>query len=362
MAVFFPEFQPGDAPPDDPFDAVSGPGTPLIGGTTLPTDQPLTERIFGGILALFCFSTFLQDFPPAGPPCHFLLYPLVDVPRDDSRVVVLDVILRQLAGILLDLLAYAVCGEGLLQQGVSRILFIGEDVMHNLMGPCLDTLCGGDSGLGKFSLDLALTASLQVPAVDSPHHLGLLRYDLRLTVRSSLVAQHGSVVEVDLSLFHCHTDAQLDIGAEGFALGLGKAAEQGDEELAGLCQRIDIFLFEDDPDPPGLQHPHRLQAVYGVPGETGERLCEDEVDPAPLAGGDHPVEFFSLLHTGPGDPLVREDPGQFPIWGLLNFLGVVGFLGGVAVDLLLAVGADPAVSRHPLPAMESRLVACYIGA
>ena len=276
-------------------------------------------------------------------------------------MVVLDVILRQLAGILLDLLADAVCGEGLLQQGVPYILFVGEDVMHDLMGPCLDTLCGGDPILGKFSLDLALTAALQVPAVDSPHHLGLLRYDLRLTVRSSLVAQHGSVVEVDLSFFHCHPDAQLDIGAEGFTLGLGKSAEQSDEELAGLCQRIDIFLFEDDPDPPGLQHPHRLQAVYGVPGETGERLCENEVDPAPLADGDHPVELFALFHAGSGDPLVREDPGQFPIWGLLNFLGVVGFLGGVAVDLLLTVGADPAVSRHPLPAVEPRLVACYIG-
>ena len=214
MAVFFPKFQPGDTPPDDPFDAISGPGTPLIGGTTLPTDQPLTERILGGILALFCFSAFLQNLSLAGPPCHLLLYPLVDVPRDNSRVVVLDVILRQLAGILLDLLADAVCGEGLLQQGVPYILFVGEDVMHDLMGPCLDTLCGGDPILGKFSLDLALTAALQVPAEDSPHHLGLLRYDLRLTVRSSLVAQHGSVVEVDLSFFHCHPDTQLDIGAE----------------------------------------------------------------------------------------------------------------------------------------------------
>ena len=32
MAVFFPKLQPGDAPPDDPFDAVPGPGTPLIAG------------------------------------------------------------------------------------------------------------------------------------------------------------------------------------------------------------------------------------------------------------------------------------------------------------------------------------------
>ena len=84
MAVFFSEFQPGDTPPDDPFDAISGPGAPLIRGTTLPTNQPLTQGVFGGILALFCFSAFLQDFPLAGPPCHLLLYPLVDVPRDDT--------------------------------------------------------------------------------------------------------------------------------------------------------------------------------------------------------------------------------------------------------------------------------------
>ncbi len=107
--------------------------------------------------------------------------------------------------------------------------------MHDLMGPCLDTLCGGDPILGKFSLDLALTAALQVSPVNLPHHLGLLRYDLRLAVRSPLVSQHGLVVEVNFPFFHGHADAQLDIDAELFTLGLSKSAEQGDEELAGFC-------------------------------------------------------------------------------------------------------------------------------
>ena len=69
-----------------------------------------------------------------------------------------------------------------------------------------------------------------------------------------------------------------------------------------LFESINVFLFEDHPDPVGFQYPRHLQAVYCVPGEPGEGLSQDHVDAAPFAGGNHPVEllpFFMLVPVIP---------------------------------------------------------------
>ena len=50
-----------------------------------------------------------------------------------------------------------------------------------------------------------------------------------------------------------------------------------------------------------------------------------------------------LFHAGTAQALVREDPGHLPIGVFLDLLRVVVLLGGVAVELLLAVGGHPAV-------------------
>ena len=47
---------------------------------------------------------------------------------------------------------------------------------------------------------------------------------------------------------------------------------------------------------------------------------------------------------------IREDPGHLPIGVFLDLLRVVVLLGGVAVELLLAVGGHPAVGGDTLSA------------
>ena len=218
------------------------------------------------------------------------------------------------------------------------------------MRPCLDSLGRGGSLPVQFLCDLALTASVQVSLINAANHLGLLRHDLRFAILALAVAQHGVIMEVDLAVFHGHADTEAHIGTEGLTFRLGEAAEQGDEELAGYREGIDVFLFEDNADASGLQHSYDLKAVHRISGEAGEGFCEDEVDPAALAGGDHAVEFLPLFHAGSRDPLISEQTSHLPIRGLLNFLAVVRFLGSVAVDLLLAVSANAAVGCYPLPA------------
>ena len=217
-------------------------------------------------------------------------------------MVVLHIVHCSVSGILFDLFADAVGDVGLLQQGIANVFLIGQDVVDHLIGPALDPAGGWGAIRLKLPLDLGQAAPVQVAAVDAFDHLRLLRYDLRLAVRLPLVAQQILVLEGDVPRLPALLDAPDHVFADGLALRLGKAAEQGDEELAGLGEGIDVFLFEDYPDPVGFQHPHHLQAVYCVPGEPGEGLGQDHIEVAPFAGSDHPFEFLSFFMLVPVIP------------------------------------------------------------
>ena len=252
--------------------------------------------------------------------------------------------------VFLHRLADAVGGVGLLQQGVANVALIGQDIAHHLIRPALDAAGGGYAVRLQLPLDLCQAAPVQVAAVDAFHHLRLRPHDLRLTVRPPLVAQQLLILEGDVPRLPALLDTPDHVFADGLALRLGKPAEQREQELTGLSQSIDIFLFEDHTDAVGPEHPHHLQGVHRVPGEAGERLGEDQVDFAPFAGGDHLFELHPLLHARAGDAFIGKNTGHFPIGVLIDLLGVVGFLGGVAGELLLAVGGYPAVGGHPLAA------------
>lgn len=163
---------------------------------------------------------------------------------DDSNVIVFDMIHRQFPLVFDHPLADTVGDEGFLQQGVPHILFICEDVVDHLVGPSLDTLrCRNVVGL-QFLFDIAQAGSLQVAPVDPLDRLRFLRDDLRLAVLTLAITQHFLVLEGDIALPHTELLSFDNILALGFTLRLGEAAEQSDEELTGLSEGVDVFLFE----------------------------------------------------------------------------------------------------------------------
>ena len=123
-AVFGAELQPRDAPPDDPFFAVSGPGASLVGRPALSAYQQLGQSVFGGVFALLGLGSFLHHLPLAGPAGHLLPYLIEDLFRNDGRVVVLHIHHGALPLIFLHRLADAVGGVGLLQQGIANVFLI----------------------------------------------------------------------------------------------------------------------------------------------------------------------------------------------------------------------------------------------
>ena len=150
----------------------------------------------------------------------------------------------------------------------------------------------------------------------------------------------------DISGLHALADAPRYVFAEGLRFRLGKGTEQGDQELAGFCQGVDVLLFKQNADVPGLEHSNGVQAVHSVPGEPGQGFCEDHVDAPTLASGDHAIKGITLLHVRTADALVCIDASVIPVGIVRNELGVIGFLSFVAVQLFLRVRADAAVGGN----------------
>ena len=211
---------------------------------------------------------------------------------------VLHIVHRAFATVLFDLFVDAVRHIGFLQQGVSNVLFIGQDIVDDGGRPALYTLCGGNTVLVQLPLDLSQGAAVQIPVVNAADDLRFLRYDLRLSVRPLPVSQHLFVLEGDLSCLRALLLSPCDILAERLGFRLGEAAEQGDEKFAGFREGVDVFLLEVHPNAVCFQEPHRIQTIHRVSGKAGEGLGDDEVDVSPLAGGDHLVELRPFFQAG----------------------------------------------------------------
>ena len=70
---------------------------------------------------------------------QFQLHFLVNLVADNGRVAVFDVVLRHLALVDLHLLCEEIRAEGLLQQRVALVFFVGEDAQNGSGLPCAAT-------------------------------------------------------------------------------------------------------------------------------------------------------------------------------------------------------------------------------
>ena len=82
-------------------------------------------------------------------------------------------------------------------------------------------------------------------------------------------------------------------------------------------------------------------------GEAGHGPCENQINMAPFASGDHTVELRPLFPVRPGQALVSEDSSQLPFRMGLNFLCVVIPLHFERVEGAVPVAADAAVDGDP---------------
>ena len=71
---------------------------------------------------------------------------------------------------------------------------------------------------------------------------------------------------------------------------------------------------------------HRLQRVYGIPGEAGQTLGQDDVDVSCLAFGQHFLKLIAGSGLCAADAPVREHPCVLPARCMLDERAVIADL------------------------------------
>ena len=181
---------------------------------------------------------------------------------------VLDQVLGELSGVADDLLADAVLNEGLLEQSITAIFFIGQDALDHTERPLWLSIHIEDVLCLQSLLDLPEAGPGEISVIDLPDHLSLFRDDLRPAIGTFPVGVPAFVLIGHLSLPHGLADAPDDVAGNGFALRLGEGAQNGDEHLTVRLQGIDALLLEDHRDTQFPQGADIVEAVHRIAGET----------------------------------------------------------------------------------------------
>lgn len=80
-----------------------------------------------------------------------------------------------------------------------------------------------------------------------------------------------------LSILEIFLDAPLLILAGGAALLLGVGCQNGEHQFSVRAHGADVLFLEVNIHPQRFQIPDSLEQHHRVPGEPGDRLCDDEV-------------------------------------------------------------------------------------
>ena len=115
------------------------------------------------------------------------------------------------------------------------------------------------------------------------------------------------------------------------------------------------MLLKEYADPPGFQHSDGVQAINGVPSESGHRFCDDIVDFPGKAIVDHTLEVRPLVGSCTRDALIRIQVSKFPFFFCVDHLCIELHLVLIGCDLLIVVCRNSTVGGN-----SQLLVFCFV--
>lgn len=220
MTVFLAIVKAVDASPYNLFLSIGCPCASAVWRSAFSADQKLCERVLAGVTSLFCFRSYLLDFPLSAPSCHFFLYSAEGSGVDDCRMIVLDIVFRTLTVVDHDLILQAVFDVSLVEDSVAFVFLVGEDGFNRSSLPLTDAgRCRNPIGIeivGYRGEAVACEESF----IDPLDRNCLFGINLRLSVRSSAIPKESLVLEY-VSFFRALCFAPADVGADVFGFALG---------------------------------------------------------------------------------------------------------------------------------------------
>ncbi len=166
------------------------------------------------------------------PSDQFLLHQQEDVFRNDRFVVALHVVLRDGAVVLDALLSQKVRGVGFLQERVTDVFLVSENLVNGAGVPLGLARAGKNAVRFKPSGNLVHAQALQVFPVDAPDDFGLFQIDDQIAISVFGVAEKTVVIDLHFSLLVAVLDAELHVLRKALAFLLGKRGHDGKKYLS----------------------------------------------------------------------------------------------------------------------------------
>ena len=258
-------FDSGDTSPYDLSFVVMCPYAPSVRTSAVSADKDVCKGVFAVVTALSWGFVRISMIDFLGvSSCIFDLNAVEQVTVDDGRVVVLQIMLGDLSRIFDSLMLKQIGAVGLLSQHVTLIFFVAKDCLQTGRIPFFVGFFGIDfSGRRNVSFvqavaDRGLAVACVVSFKDLSDDFGFVFFDfqriifLRFDIEYSPIAVNiGGKGRLAFGIGVPY--APSDVFAQGFRFRLGEVAHHGYHRFARFCQRIDIFLLEDDTDPKVFQ-------------------------------------------------------------------------------------------------------------
>jgi hypothetical protein len=286
-------------------------------------------------------------------------YPLYDrecLTIDDGRVMVADIVLGHQQVAVLDPAVGEMVGRIiLLHPHIPDVLLVLEHRGKRMGIPLGPSHLGDHTVLLQCGYDGGKARSVLVHVKDPPYLDGLVLLDHPIALPGLAVAVGGR--PLGDAGGKTLADAPLHVFRKAVALFLCDRRHQGEIQLRSRLGGIDVVTLEEHRYPEGLEPACSGEGVYGVACKALDRLDQDDVDLAGLRIGHQGIEPVTVAPTGAG-LLIGIDTGKLPIGMAGDHVVERLHLGRQAALLLLELGGDAAVRRHPLrPHLRQRTLA-----
>ena len=221
-------FQAADAAPDDGFAAVVVPVNAPVKLTAVTAENHLCKTVIAGETALLACRADV-DYPATD---KLRLHLHEELFRYNGLMVILHIVLRHRAIVLDPFLGKEVGGIGLLQQGVSDVLFISKNLVDRARVPFFFPGTGENAVSFQTGGDLVHAVAFEVLPVNALHNLSLFRINNQVSIFVLRVSEETIVVDLNFSLLVAVLQTELYVLRKALTFLLGKTRHNRDQHFA----------------------------------------------------------------------------------------------------------------------------------